>query len=715
MKKNLTGSIIKAAVFVFVTGLSVVLLINIGRVHSTLILIPGQLDKIVDSEDLYRDLIIQSNCIEGYILYQNPDYLEKFRIYTQKNRDQLDRLYPVVRQSRKPMLEAILRLWREYVSICEEEIVPLVMAGDTAGAVRIARSSKVLSIQQEMTGLAESFEEMRIDDTGEMLEQTIRQAERSLLWAIWWALFLLLGGLGAGIAVNRKIAMENLIYRLILLNTRNAVMVIRWDGRIHTVNRAAEKMFGFTRKGVVGKNYGRVFTGRQAPGEVAYILQVKNVLENGTETHNTESEYIDAGGLRRTMLVDCLRLSDESGVLEGVMVIIRDITERKLIEEKLRGMAVRDGLTGLYNHSYIKQSLENEIKQSMTGGHKLAFMIIDLDDFKKYNDILGHPAGDDLLKTMAALLENKLRVSDIVGRYGGDEFTVILPRADHATAVEVGERLRRAVSEYSFPCLELMPSGKVTISLGISCYPDDAADSAALIEMADQALYNAKRNAKDRVEVYFSAFKEVQYEWPHGPDVLYNIKGLLAIVNSKDRYTYGHSEKVADYAAALALTYGLDHEEVRNIKVASFLHDIGKVDIPEELLNKPGPLNAEEYRLIKRHPETGAGIVGQIRSLEKIVPLVLYHHERYDGRGYPRGLKGDKIPLAARMIALADSFDAMISHRPYRRAMSVVEALEKIKRGSGRQFDPVLAELFVQMHEKGSNGFGEGLKSTAGE
>jgi putative nucleotidyltransferase with HDIG domain len=152
---------------------------------------------------------------------------------------------------------------------------------------------------------------------------------------------------------------------------------------------------------------------------------------------------------------------------------------------------------------------------------------------------------------------------------------------------------------------------------------------------------------------------------------------------------------VACYAAALAQVIELDEKEVKEIKVAAFLHDIGKVDIPEEILNKPGPLNREEFEKIKRHPATGAGIVRQIKSLENIAASILHHHERYDGKGYPDGLAAEAIPLASRLIALADSFDAMISHRPYRRAMTFTEALGEIEEEAGRQFDPFLAQLFI--------------------
>jgi len=691
MRLNMDGG-----VFLRLTGfllililLSCLMFIQIGQVQRSLDDIPQQMDKVVAVLDLNRNLIAQSYCVENYIRYREVDYIKEFRRYSGISRDQLQGLHQVVRQSRKSLIEKILNLQQEYTQICENEIFPLVRRGEINGAERIVRNNKAELILAEMLSLNEELKEMRLKDTYLIANQTSSQARRSLIWGSTLAIIIILAGLLGSIMLNKKVILNNLIYRLILLNTRNAIIVIRRDGRIYSVNRVAENIFGFRQKDLMGRRFAEVFTNRSSPGEIAFTFPVEEVLATAEDICNMEMLYVDAVGWHFTLLVDCLQLSDESGVAEGVMLIIRDITDRKLLEEKLRGMAVRDSMTMLYNHYHLKQALDLEIKIAEMQGSNLA-----------YNDTLGHPAGDEALIKIARLLEKNIRGSDIAGRYGGDEFAVILPGADHSTALAVGERLRSAMAECDFHHREIMPSGKITVSIGVAFFPDDAKDAVRLIEMADEAMYNAKRNAKNKVEVYFSAFKALQRDWPNEQDMLYNIRGLLAMVNSKDRYTYGHSEKVAHYATALARAAGLSEKEVKEIRVAAFLHDIGKVDIPEGILNKPGPLNKEELLLVQRHSETGAGIVGQIKSLEDIVLAIIYHHERYDGKGYPHRLAGEAIPLSARIISLADSFDAMTSNRPYRRAMSPEEACEEIKKGSGHQFDPHLAMLFTRLNRE---------------
>jgi len=679
-------------IFILLAGF---MLLQAAKVLVNLNLMSVTVDKVVVAGRLHDYVLKQSYAMNCYMLYQKPAYLEEFRHYASLSRQEIEELQQVVRPARKPLVEEILSRQQQYTELCEKEIIPLVAQGDTDGAARSSLQSGAVAMIDEMLERIDNLQRMRVADAFAINSQASSYIRQALWWGGGGGLLALSTGLILGFLVNRRLVLENLIYRLILFNSRNAVIVVRRNGRIHLVNRVAEEIFGCRREAVLGLPFEAVFTGRQQPGEVAFSYPVAAVLAAGEDVCSVEKSYVTTDGRHYSLLTDCLQLRDEGGKPHGVMLIIRDITEQKALEEKLQSLAVRDSMTMLYNQSYLKQALEREVARALEQGGRVAFLMMDADNFKDYNDLFGHPAGDELLKKLARLLEKHVRQEDIVGRYGGDEFAVILPGADQTVAVEVGERLRRAIAEYPFPYQELMPGGRIIVSAGVACFPDDAASAAELIRHADEAMYNAKRNIKNRVEVWFSAFKGLESDWPGERDLLYNIGGLLAMVNNKDRYTYGHSEMVAHYATALAQAAELEREEVKKIRLAAFLHDLGKVDIPEEILNKPGPLSAAEKELCQCHPVTGADIVQQIKSLEEIVPLIRHHHERYDGQGYPDGLAGEEIPLGARIIALADSFDAMITNRPYRRARTYQEAIEIVKKEAGGQFDPHLAELFV--------------------
>lgn len=681
-----------AAVFGTMTVVAVVVLVQVTRVENSLADFPAQLGKITAVNELHHDLLAQAHCIKAYMLYEDEYSLQEFRRLAHANESNLEGLLGVVRDSRKDLVREILSAQRTYTGICEGEIIPLVQHGNAAGAVRVGEpASGPLGVLLQR---AEELRTARLEDTSQLVDSAMLGARQTIYGSVGLLFLLVVMGIGTGTLVARKVALENTVYRLVLANSRNGIIIVGTNGRLQTVNRVAEDIFQVRREQVLGRRFADVFTGREQSGEVAFHCPVAEMISGGDDLCNGEMVYVAPDGWRYMLLVDCLQLR-EGGRSQGIVLIFRDITERKVIEERLRGLAVRDSMTLLYNHRYLKESLSREVAQASDQGENVAFLLLDVDNFKGYNDAFGHPAGDELLKRLAGVLRRQVRDGDVVARYGGDEFAVILPRAGREEAVDVGERIRQAVASYAFPHRDLLPGEMVTVSVGAACYPDDAADAGELVKRADEAMYNAKCNAKNRVEAYFSSFNELQEDWPGEQHLLYNVRGLLSMVNSKDRYTYGHSERVAHYAAGLAEAVGLKPHEVKRIKLAAFLHDIGKVEVPADVLNKAGPLTADERRLVQRHPVTGAGIVGEIESLQDIVPAILHHHERFDGRGYPAGLAGPAIPLAARIIAVADSYDAMTSERPYRPALNTDKAVKEIRKEAGGQFDPQLADIFI--------------------
>jgi diguanylate cyclase (GGDEF)-like protein/putative nucleotidyltransferase with HDIG domain len=369
---------------------------------------------------------------------------------------------------------------------------------------------------------------------------------------------------------------------------------------------------------------------------------------------------------------------------------------RKKHIANLNELANIDGLTGLYNHRYFYDCFSILFEQSRNDGTELSLLFIDIDDFKFYNDFHGHQTGDEALRIIAGIMKDALRDNGIAARYGGEEFTILLPNTGEATAVELAEKLRKEVQEYNFPGQDTLPSGNLTISVGISTYPTKAKTEAELVKRADEACYRAKFLYKNRVEAYHSILDDLQSNMVEiDSETTASIKTLIAVINARDKYTYGHVERVVFYCTLMAEKLGLNDKDKKNLIYSAYLHDVGKINIPEDILMKTEPLTEEEWEIMKNHPQKAAEIIENIKSLKDMVPIILQHHERYDGSGYPVHLKGDEINYFARVLAVADSFDAMTSIRPYQPRKSYNQAIRELMRCGGTQFDPDIVSDFI--------------------
>jgi len=365
-----------------------------------------------------------------------------------------------------------------------------------------------------------------------------------------------------------------------------------------------------------------------------------------------------------------------------------------MVEQKSR----IDELTGLFNRRHFEERLKEEVSRHSRYGDVFSIFMLDLDNFKTYNDVYGHPAGDILLNHVGKIIKSSIRNADQAFRYGGDEFIVILPQTSREDAYAVAERVREQIAgEMEKKALT------VTCSIGLASYPIDGVISGELVTGADTALYYAKWTGGNRI--YLSS------KVPSGPldeggiygkrNGLSAVYALVSVVEARDPYVYGHSRRVNTYAVALAEAIGLSPDDVSKVSTAALLHDIGKIGVPDKVLNKKGKLNGENWEAIKAHPRLGANIVGNIPNLVSCASAILHHHERWDGGGYPEGLKGEEIPMEARILAIADAFEAMNSARPYRPALSREEVIKELKKGAGVQFDPKLVEAFIGLIEAG--------------
>ncbi|SHJ08565.1 bifunctional diguanylate cyclase/phosphohydrolase [Parasporobacterium paucivorans] len=370
--------------------------------------------------------------------------------------------------------------------------------------------------------------------------------------------------------------------------------------------------------------------------------------------------------------------------------------EKSHIDE-LTEYANIDGLTGAYNHRCFYDMISIMYDESIQHDAALSLVMIDLDYFKKYNDMNGHNKGDELLKEISEVLKMCLRQEDILFRYGGDEFCVLMPGICQDEAAQVADNLRNAVSIYGFPGQEYLPNRKMTVSVGVASLTEETENYNDFIAEADRALYRAKFLRRNKVEVYSSIFDQTGSSGGDGlTEVMKPLKTLITVINSRDSYTFNHVDRVYNYSEIMANHLKLADHEKKKLLYAAYLHDLGKINVSKEVLVADNNLTPEQWEELRKHPVDSAAIIEQIEGLEEVVPIVLQHHEKFDGTGYPQGLKGGEISYLARILTVIDSFDAMTNHRTYQETKTFEEAFEEIERCKGTQFDPVIASQFME-------------------
>lgn len=365
------------------------------------------------------------------------------------------------------------------------------------------------------------------------------------------------------------------------------------------------------------------------------------------------------------------------------------------IEEK----ANTDQRTGLFNHSYFESMLESELTNARTQGTPLCLGLIDIDDFKKYNDRFGHLQGDSLLALLGDFLMRKTEGTPVTAfRYGGEEFTLLMPGMELDESYRFMNKLRKQLNDTPFEGVEVFPHGCLSFSAGVAPYQVDMYNKSQLVDQADKALYYAKKQGKNNVHRHGSN-DGMEHEIDLVQDVR-DIEQQLNLFRYKDMDTFKHSKRVYKYALDISELLALDNAEKRRFVLGALIHDIGKLEIPWSILNKKDKLTAEEWETIKGHVTWGKKMVITNDRFADLIPYIELHHERYDGKGYPYGLKGNEIPRLCRMLTVIDSFDAMTTERPYQETKNVEEAIRELRSCSGSQFDPELAELFIQYIEK---------------
>ncbi|GEM_PF-761923 len=370
--------------------------------------------------------------------------------------------------------------------------------------------------------------------------------------------------------------------------------------------------------------------------------------------------------------------------------------------EEAQNQAITDGLTGLATHDFFQQRLAQEMRESVRYDRPLSLMLFDLDHFKSINDNHGHQAGDAVLKQTAELLKHSVRSSDLVARYGGEEFAVILPQTEESDAFNMADRLRQDLEAMRI-AINDERSIKVTASIGLVSRSKQDLLGKDLVKRADVALYAAKNAGRNRVVVAsgpaIEAIQNIGAPRQGSQEMFFALARAFAVATeARIPKMLGHSEQVGHYARLMGERLGFNQDKQESLYIAGLLHDVGMMGVSEAVILKQAPLDEREWHSMREHPAMGVGILARFSTFSGLLESVLYHHERFDGTGYPEGLIGKNIPIGARILALCDSYDAMVrGDYVHGEGVSSSEALAEVERCSGTQFDPELTSLFIDL------------------
>lgn len=473
--------------------------------------------------------------------------------------------------------------------------------------------------------------------------------------------------------LEKQVGEERELFRTTLHSIGDGVISTDSYGNIDIMNAVAEKLTGWTNEEAKGLAFQTIFkiiseyTRKPCDNPVEKALRLNDVVELDDNTilikkNNDEVAIEDSAAPIR----------NDKGEVNGVVVVFRDATEKKEKQERIKYLSYHDQLTGLYNRHFF----EEEIKRlDVPRNLPLSIVMIDVNGLKLTNDAFGHEAGDQLLKSVSNILKEVCRTDDIIARVGGDEFVILLPKTSAEDTEIVVKRIYKSVEN------QKIDQVVVSVSMGWESKATSEQDIKEVLSNAEDHMYRKKITESQSMRNR-------------------TIKVIMQTLHESNAREKLHSEHVSRISETIAETLKMDEELVKEVKITALMHDIGKIAIGNEILNKPGPLSEREFDEVKRHPEIGYQILKSADVYTRLADYVLSHHERWDGKGYPRGLKGEDIPLVARIITVADAYEAMTSERPYKNVFTHENALEELRRCSGTQFDSEIVKALEKSFEK---------------
>lgn len=467
-----------------------------------------------------------------------------------------------------------------------------------------------------------------------------------------------------------ELAVERNKYLQTLLSIGDAVMVVDIEGIIVMLNKVAEKMTGWTTMEAKGKHYKKIFAlsheneGFTIKDPIDGVLRTDAVQELGNHAMLTSKD-----GTKYHLEDSAAPIKDDKDNTIGVVLVFRDVTEKKEQRNKIEYLSFHDYLTGLYNRRFFEEEL---IRLDTERNLPISIIMGDVNGLKLTNDIFGHSFGDMLLKKAAEVIKGVCRADDIIASVGGDEFVILLPKTRIEEAEEIILRIKNQFSK------EHIKAINGSISMGCDSKNDANENILKALENAEDKMYTEKTLDRNKVN---SAL----------------VNNIIRVLSENSHREEEHSKSVSEICQNIGRAMNLSEVEIAKLKDAGFVHDIGKIAIEESLLNKRDALDDQEWKEMKQHPSIGYRILNSYDDTIELAQYVLAHHERWDGTGYPKGLKGEEIPRLARIIALAESYDVMTNDSVYKKAISKEAAIIEIQKNSGSQFDPEIVEIFVKV------------------